>query len=440
MVRVGMQAALSGLRAAQARVDVASDNIANVNTEGYARRSVELRSAGDVATPAGSRVGAGVEVDDAVRVTSPAADGRLLSLTGEHAARQARADLAGQAELLTGEPDAGLTGALSAMWDAFEDVAVSPADSGARAVVVGAVDAVATRVNGTTAALDTLAADAAEQLELEVSATNQLLGELSDVNRAIGGSEGATANLADRRDLLLREVTDQLGGAGDVAADGTGRLVVAGREVAPASGAATLTVSAEGTQVALNGQPVDVGGTIGGMSGWLSDTFPQLRDSYVTVAADVADALNATHQAGFDTDGAPGGPLFDVVPAANEPLRALISDGDRFAAAQSPPAGLDGRNAQALADLRSAGHTDAVRGWLTSLGADVAAERRSAEVSQSLLSVAEQEQMAVSGVNLDEEVAALLDAQRAYESAARALTAQDQMLEVLVNRTGVVGR
>ena len=43
-------------------------------------------------------------------------------------------------------------------------------------------------------------------------------------------------------------------------------------------------------------------------------------------------------------------------------------------------------------------------------------------------------------MSIDVEMANLLDYQRAYDSAARVLTAIDAALETLINRTGVVGR
>ncbi len=43
-------------------------------------------------------------------------------------------------------------------------------------------------------------------------------------------------------------------------------------------------------------------------------------------------------------------------------------------------------------------------------------------------------------MNIDEEVTNLAAAQHAYEAAARVITAIDQMLETLINGTGVVGR
>ena len=46
----------------------------------------------------------------------------------------------------------------------------------------------------------------------------------------------------------------------------------------------------------------------------------------------------------------------------------------------------------------------------------------------------------VAGVNLDEEVANMIRYQHAYNAAARMITAIDEMLDVIVNRMGIVGR
>ena len=46
---------------------------------------------------------------------------------------------------------------------------------------------------------------------------------------------------------------------------------------------------------------------------------------------------------------------------------------------------------------------------------------------------------ASSGVSLDEEMTNLVRFQRAYQASARAMTTMDEMLDVLINRTGRVG-
>jgi flagellar hook-associated protein 1 FlgK len=46
----------------------------------------------------------------------------------------------------------------------------------------------------------------------------------------------------------------------------------------------------------------------------------------------------------------------------------------------------------------------------------------------------------VSGVNIDEEMTNMLAFQHGYQAAGRLVTAIDEMLDTLINRTGLVGR
>jgi flagellar hook-associated protein 1 FlgK len=46
----------------------------------------------------------------------------------------------------------------------------------------------------------------------------------------------------------------------------------------------------------------------------------------------------------------------------------------------------------------------------------------------------------VAGVNLDEEAANMAKAQKAYQAAARVMTAYDDLLDLVINRMGLVGR
>lgn len=48
--------------------------------------------------------------------------------------------------------------------------------------------------------------------------------------------------------------------------------------------------------------------------------------------------------------------------------------------------------------------------------------------------------LAARSVNIDEEMIDLVAAQRAYEASARMINAVDEMLDILVNRLGLVGR
>ena len=58
----------------------------------------------------------------------------------------------------------------------------------------------------------------------------------------------------------------------------------------------------------------------------------------------------------------------------------------------------------------------------------------------SLVTQTKKMQDAISGVNLDEELTAMIKYQKGYNGCARMLTAMDEILDKLINGTGLVGR
>ncbi|MEA2565073.1 MAG: flagellar hook-associated protein 1, partial [Actinomycetota bacterium] len=64
----------------------------------------------------------------------------------------------------------------------------------------------------------------------------------------------------------------------------------------------------------------------------------------------------------------------------------------------------------------------------------------SAASQSSLLQAMTSARQGAQGVSIDEEMTNMMEAQRAYQAAARVMTAVDQNLDTLVNHTGMAGR
>ncbi|MDR3207342.1 MAG: flagellar hook-associated protein FlgK, partial [Oscillospiraceae bacterium] len=77
--------------------------------------------------------------------------------------------------------------------------------------------------------------------------------------------------------------------------------------------------------------------------------------------------------------------------------------------------------------------------FLTELASETSHALRTSEQEYALLDGLEAQRMSVSGVSLDEEMTNLIRFQQAYNAAARVITAMDEALDVLINRTGRVG-
>ena len=80
------------------------------------------------------------------------------------------------------------------------------------------------------------------------------------------------------------------------------------------------------------------------------------------------------------------------------------------------------------------------RSLISAIGESMAAARAGATSQAALSTAAQSSRDQAHGVSIDEEMVNLVTFQRAYEAAARAMTAVDEALDTLINRTGVVGR
>ena len=74
------------------------------------------------------------------------------------------------------------------------------------------------------------------------------------------------------------------------------------------------------------------------------------------------------------------------------------------------------------------------------LGVQAAVSDRNLGIQQVITAQVDAARESVAGVNIDEEMTNMLSYQHAYSAAGRLVTASDEMLDVLINRMGVVGR
>ncbi|WP_278257144.1 flagellar basal body rod C-terminal domain-containing protein [Nocardioides convexus] len=98
----------------------------------------------------------------------------------------------------------------------------------------------------------------------------------------------------------------------------------------------------------------------------------------------------------------------------------------------------DGANADALS--RAGDAANAYQRLVNGFGTKVASLDRQVANQSALAGSLDDAWEQQAGVNLDEETVNMMTAQRSYEAAARLLTTLDEVLDTLINRTGLVGR
>jgi flagellar hook-associated protein FlgK len=189
------------------------------------------------------------------------------------------------------------------------------------------------------------------------------------------------------------------------------------------------------------------GGTAEGQLNSLTTIIPSYRQALDDTAVSLATGLNAAHAAGFDLNGAAGTPLLGSAsgPITAASLKVMITDPKLVAASSVGPTGgvaaLDHGNADAIAQLRqSTTGTDAgYRKMIVELGVQAAVAGRNLDIQSVISTQVDAARESVAGVNIDEEMTNMLSYQHAYSAAGRLITAIDEMLDKLINGTGLVG-
>ena len=470
----GLNTATTALFAAQRAMDVTGQNVANVNTDGYSRQRVELQSVGANAVPAtwstSNGVGQGVNSDHITRIRDSFLEGRAQNEHAATASLTVQDSTLAQVEDAFREPTTtGLQSQLTSMWAGWGDVMNNPTDPGARSQVLQRTSTLVAGLRTTSATLDQQWAQNRDSLQTLVRDVNGSAASIADLNTAIrrATQAGQPANeLVDKRDALVLRLSDRIGATATPMDDGTVTVAISGTTLV--SGGSSLSLELTGgthpDDVATDpptivtvpgGTAIRPGGTADGQLTALTSTIPKYRAQLDGVARQLATQLNAVHTAGYDLNGDAGGPMFgdgsgtlpvDVSTITAGNLTLLVTDGAKLAAAGvAPTAGGpsgDNVNADKLYQLRLAadGADTTYRKMIVSLGVE-AATATNKLVTQSVISTqVDSARESVSGVSIDEEMTNMLQFQHGYQAAGRLITAIDDMLDTLINKTGLVGR
>jgi flagellar hook-associated protein 1 FlgK len=243
-----ISAAYSGLQATQASLGLVSANIANANTPGYTRKTLD-----QVTVSAGGNTD--VRTTDVQRTLDQYIQTQLRTENSGASYADTRAQMYSQLQDVYGQP--GGSDALETVYNNFtsslQALSTSPDDTSAQSAVVSNAQILAQQLNQATANIQALRQNAELGISNAVSQANNALNQIATLNDQIaaapaGASE--TANLMDQRDSYI----DQLSQLMDinVVPTSTGQVSVftnSGTELVGAK-AAQLSFNAQGTMTA----------------------------------------------------------------------------------------------------------------------------------------------------------------------------------------------
>jgi flagellar hook-associated protein 1 FlgK len=436
---LGVETALRGLLAQQRALNTTAHNIANANTVGYTRQTTTMQaSAGSAESPAGL-IGSGVDVVEYARARDQFVDIQLRAQTMLKGYHDATSDGLQQVELALNEPsDNGLSKLLEKFWSSWQKVGTSPELPATRQALLQSGATLAGGLASLRSQLDTLSSQVASNLTITAQEVDSTVSDIAaidaQIRTAVANGQGASNDLLDRRDVLL----DRLGGLVNL------------KTTEQVDGTVTLEIGA--VTVLSGATPTSIGSAAALGANLTSGKLAGLRDLATTVtgyttrvdalAVSLRDSVNTAQAAGYTLAGAATTePFFTGTDAATLAVNPnLLADPSLLGASSAPNSPGNGENALAIAALRGGAAIDgAYVSLVTDIGSDSSAAQRNAANAGVLADALVGRRESLSGVSLDEEMTNMLKYQRGYQAAARALSAMDELIEVLVNRTGRVG-
>jgi flagellar hook-associated protein 1 FlgK len=451
--------ARQALQAQQIGLDVTQNNIANVNTEGYARQRLNLIP-GDSVFDNMYQVGMGVRLGSIDSYRSKFLDKRVndeLQSQGEFDASSAALQ---QVEAIFNEGQGtGLQSALSAFFNSFSTLAATPEDISLRQQLLASGEDLCAQVRHAYEQLQSIQYQQNATIAESVAEINEIAASIARLNVEVEAAQGANTNettLRDQRQTLLdklAKLTDlsyfesDLGGITVISRQGT--LIVMGDRSNPWSASVSGTTSsvfAEGGDITAS----ITSGALGGLLG-VQEVIGGYLTSLDDMAAAVITRVNQQHALGSDLDGVSGGDFFtpftSPVPGSNQgaarALEVAITDPRLIAAAAAGSGPGSNTNALALANIKDekflpggADVDEYYSHFVFQIGLDAGIALDNLETRKSLLTQLQNQRDAVTSVDLDEEAINILRYQKAYQANARFIGILDDLTEELVNLLG----
>jgi flagellar hook-associated protein 1 FlgK len=440
---------VSGLLAAQRQLEVASHNIANVNTPGYSRQRVELEASRPTPGSFGSRsdgmLGTGVTITDVLRLRNSLTDGAYWTESGNTGAANARAEVLQRAESILGPVGGGVPAGLSKFWAAWDDLSLNANDTAARQGVLDAGKELAGQLRSASGQLDRIQSDVSANIAETVGNINRLAQQAAELNQAIKeavAADHSPNDLMDQRDHVLDQLTDLTGGQVVQGEMGTKNLFVSNRALVMGGDFETMTAKTGvpgGAAWTLGNASVNSTGRLGGLTEMLNVTLPSIRSDLDNFAVGLRDLINTAQTAGFDQDGNAGQAFFTGASARDIDVNAALSTRGVAAASAATTAPNDASNALNIAGLRSAAAVgtstlnQSIQGLAGRLGGMAASAQHTASASKDMLDSISGQRLQESSVSTDEELANIVRFQHAYQAAAKVIQVVDSCLDTLVN-------
>lgn len=447
----------------QSALQTVAHNIANKTTEGYSRQRVDQVSAPPI-QEGRLQLGMGARAAQVTRISNPFLDKQVANASGRASFLEAQSDSLSRVEQIFNEQqNKTLNQYISDFFNSFRELANNPESTTVRTIVKESAEALGGDFHRVDSQLGAVQKDIDFQLNSRVDDVNKWTSEIAFLNKNIVEAEiqGVHANdQRDRRELLVKKLTETIdihvgeGENGMVNISTAGNaLLVTGIDHIELKTFSNLEGRLEiYAKVNDSTPPFPItnrihGGIMGGLLQVRDRTVPDLRSHMDQLAYSIATEVNRAHVHGFDRSGQPGQNFFQQISGMGGAAQALklnsaiVNDVNRIAAAAQPSAPGDNAVATVISRLqyqqmlndRQSTIDDYYNAQVGRIGVMTNQSVRTKEAQDNIVSQLENLRESVSGVNLDEEAAKMIEFQKAFDASARLIRTADEMFDTVLS-------
>lgn len=468
-----------GLMAQQTALHTVGHNISNANTKGFSRQRVEMKADLPFHLGGVGQLGTGVKIDGVIRVVDPLINKQIRNENSTLNWFQEKSFGLDQLEVVFNEPSTtGLNSSLANMFNSWQELSKNPENLASKTMVIEQTKTLTDNINHMANQIDTLRDGTVDQMEKNALDFNATIDQLNNLNQQIFNIavKGHPPNdLLDQRDMLLNDLSDitsidaKFDEYGRVAVDLKGEggekiEILSHKSLKPAKMKIEENVTEDKKEVTVKiigvdeeGDPIEINldvksGALRGNKEAL-EQMNERKEDLNDFARTMAEKINEVHK------DAGGEDIYTIKDGADNfnanNIRAnpaiLKEPGKIVAGATSDSPDGDGSTALKIANLRSekikfGEGTDkekettilgAYMDMVTKVGISKEHADKMIANQDALLGQLEYRRESVSGVSIDEEITNLIKYQSAYQANARVISTISEMLDTLINRTGV---
>ena len=305
-----------------------SNNIANLNTEGYSRQISET-SENSPSQQGTVFVGSGARLDNIERAYDEFAESSLRDSGSKLSNQQPLIDYANRVVDIMGSEASGLSSAMDKFFAAASALSADPASINLRSSFLRDAEGMASRFRELSDQLNAVETETREGIERQVNQLNSLSEKLAFVNKELNKKLTLASQppmMLDQRDQLLREmseitkihVTESTSGqvtvrlassAGSVITDGKLHYDLGVKFDDNDPGRVDLIIEPYGDRRVASAVS---NGELGGLMNFRTQTLAPALDSFDFLAQTLVAEVNQVHSAGLDGRGQAGGDLFAI--------------------------------------------------------------------------------------------------------------------------------